>query len=149
MNLPDKIERDLFLPVPIKRVWEAISTPTGLSNWFSNRVSFKEEIGSVIQFEWDEHGTVDGLIEQIKPPTLFAYRWRAKGVAETESLQSENSTLVTFSLKKVEGGTQLTVLESGFTGLNTEAREANYQGNVAGWRTELQELVDYMSGDVA
>ncbi len=149
MNLPDKIERTLFLPVPIERAWQAISTPVGLSSWFSNRVSFKGEVGSVIQFEWDEHGTADGKIEQINPPTLFAYRWRAKGVPETESLQPENSTLVTFSLKKADGGTQLNVVESGFTGLNTAAREANYHGNVAGWRTELQELVDYVTGDIA
>ena len=145
MNLPDKIERTLFLPVSIERAWQAIGTPAGLSSWFGNRVSFKQETGSVIQFEWKEHGTADGRIEQINPPTHFAYRWRAKGVPETETLQPENSTLVAFSLEEVAGGTRLTVVESGFTGLNTEAREANYQGNVAGWRTELQELFDYLS----
>jgi uncharacterized protein YndB with AHSA1/START domain len=149
MNLPDKIERTLFLPVPVERVWQAISTPEGLSNWFSNRASFTQEPGSPLQFEWQEYGTTDGCIERIEPPTLFAYRWRAHGASKTEPLQTENSTLVTFSLEDVEGGTQLTVVETGFTGLNTAARKANYQENVNGWRVELQELADYLVGDNA
>ena len=145
MNLPDKIERDLFLPVSLEKVWQAISTPTGLSNWFSDQVRFTQIVGETIKFVWDEYGTVYGRIEQIDPPTTFAYRWRAHGIPETEPLQNNNSSLVTFSLTEVEGGTQLQVVETGFAGLDTAVHEASYQENVGGWRTELQELVDYLT----
>lgn len=149
MNLPDKIERDLFLPVSIDRVWQAISTPEGLSQWFSNHASFEAKAGSELQFVWNEHGTANGRVETIEPPTKFAYRWQAHGVPDNEALTTENSTLVTFSLSEVEGGTQLIVVETGFTGLNTAAREKNYEENVSGWQHELQELVDYLTGVTA
>jgi len=145
MNLPDKIERELFLPVPIDRVWQAISTPTGLSNWFSDRVYFQSAVGAPVVFEWDEFGTVNGRIEQIDPPHTFAYRWRAHGIPESEILQQHNSTLVTFSLTEVDGGTQLQVLETGFAKLDTAVHKASYQENVGGWQVELQELVDYLT----
>ncbi len=149
MKFQDHIERELLLPVPIDRVWQAISTPEGLSNWFSNQVNFTQEVGSALEFTWENHGTTDGTIEQIDPPHIFAYRWRAHNALKTEPITNENSTLVTFTLKEVNGGTHLTVLETGFTGLITETRESNYSENVTGWRVELQELVDYLTGVTA
>ncbi len=149
MNLPDKIERDLFLPVTIERVWQAVSTPTGLSNWFSDHTYFKETVGETIKFVWDEYGTVYGRIEQIDPPHTFAYRWRAHGIPETEPMQPNNSTLVTFSLTEVKGGTQLQVLETGFAGLDTAVQETSYKENTSGWQAELQELVDYLTSVAA
>ena len=149
MNLPDKIERDLFLPVDIDRVWQAISTPVGLSRWFSNQATFEAVEGSPLKFVWNDHGTSHGRIEKIDPPTQFVYRWRAHGVPDSEPLSAQNSTLVTFSLAAVAGGTQLTVVETGFSQLSTAARENNYQENVAGWRSELQELAEYLTSVTA
>lgn len=149
MKFQDQIERELSIPVPIDQVWQAISTPEGLSKWFSNHVSFTQEVGSALEFTWKNHGTTDGYIEQIDPPYTFAYRWRAHNAIKTEPITTENSTLVTFTLKAVENGTHLTVLETGFTGLSTETRESNYSENVTGWRVELQELVEYLTGVTA
>ncbi len=149
MNFSDKIERELFLPVPITRVWEAIATADGLTHWFSNRVTLDLREGGEIKFTWNEHGTSNGRIERIEPPHTFAYRWQAHTVPDTEPLTPANSTVVTFSLTEVENGTQLSVVETGFTGLETAVREQNFQENVSGWRVELQELVDYLTGEPA
>lgn len=146
MNHPDKIERELFLPVPIDRVWQAISTPAGLSKWFSNQANFEPVAGSELLFVWHEYGTSHGRIETVEPPTRFAYRWQAHGVDESEPLTPENSTLVTFNLAEETGGTRLTLVETGFAGLNPAIREKSLQENTSGWRTELQELANYLTG---
>lgn len=147
MKFSDKIERELFLPAPLIHVWDAIATADGLSHWFSNHVTMDLKVGGAIKFVWNDHGTSNGRIERLDPPHIFAYRWQAHTVPDTEPLTPENSTVVTFSLTEVENGTQLSVIETGFTGLQTDVREKNFQENVTGWRVELQELVDYIIGE--
>ena len=149
MKFSDKIERELFLPVPVTQVWEAIATAEGLGHWFSNQVSLDLQVGGAIKFTWNDHGTSNGRIERLDPPNVFAYRWQAHTVPDDEPLTPANSTVVTFSLTEVDNGTQLSVVETGFAGLETAVREQNFQENTTGWRVELQELVDYLTGEPA
>ena len=149
MKFSDKIERELFLPVPVTQVWAAIATAEGLGNWFSNHVSLDLQVGGAIKFTWNDHGTSNGRIERLEPPHVFAYRWQAHSVPDDAPLTAANSTVVTFTLTEVDNGTQLSVVETGFAGLETAVREQNFQDNVSGWRTELQELVDYLTGELA
>ena len=48
MNFSDKIERELFIPVPTTQVWDAIATADGLSHWFSNQVTMDLREGGEI-----------------------------------------------------------------------------------------------------
>ena len=101
------------------------------------------------KFTWNDHGTSNGRIERLEPPNVFVYRWQAHTVPDHEPLTPENSTVVTFTLTDVENGTRLSVVETGFAGLETAVREKNFQENVSGWRVELQELIDYLAGEHA
>jgi hypothetical protein len=48
-------------------------------------------------------------------------------------------------LEPAGAGTRLTVVESGFAQLPGDARAAAYDGNTAGWATELGELAGYLA----
>jgi len=50
----------------------------------------------------------------------------------------ERSTVFTFTLQPVDGGTDLTVVESGFD--HTSAPAANLESHRGGWETELDSL---------
>ncbi len=140
----DKIESIIELNHPPKVVWQAITTPEGINQWFSTRVFSTFEEGASIKFEWDELGETTGSIEVIEPTTCFAYRWRAHNVSEETPMNSSNSTLVTFELSPTKSGTQLRVVETGFLQLRPELQDISYRENTSGWEHELAELVAFM-----
>ncbi len=146
MTTIDQIESVLELPHPQQKVWQAITTPEGLNQWFGNRVTMTLEEGSPILFEWDEYGQAGGVIQTVDPMTRFAYRWRANGVPENVAMNGTNSTLVTFELTPTATGTKLRVLETGFASLDPSLRERAFRENSSGWASELEELVAYLSG---
>ena len=149
MKTINQIETILELSHPQQKVWQAITTPKGLNQWFGNRVTMKLEEGSPILFEWDEFGQAGGVIEVVNPISKFAYRWRATGVPEEVAMNETNSTLVTFELTPTPTGTRLRVLETGFATLDPGLREKAFRENTNGWATELGELVAYLSGQPA
>jgi len=146
MHVVDEIETILDLPHPPQKVWNAVTTPDGLNQWFGDHVTMRLEEGSPILFRWDEYGEVGGIIEVVEPITRFAYRWRAHGVPEGVAMNATNSTLVTFELTPTPAGTRLRVLETGFAGLDPELREAAFRENTSGWAHELAELTEFLTG---
>jgi uncharacterized protein YndB with AHSA1/START domain len=141
----DRIERKIDLPVPLERVWRAITQPQELSNWFSDRVYLDLRVGGEIILEWDAYGRATGVVEVLDPPHTFAFRWRAHGVSPEEPLAADNSTLVTFTLVQTGEGTRLELIEMGFASLPASVRAVAYRENVGGWRVELNELVAYLN----
>lgn len=141
MTLKDAIKSSIDLHHPPQAVWDAITTPEGLNQWFGDRVFSTFKVGYPITFEWDKYGTVSGTIETHEPITCFAYRWRAHGVPEETLMDKANSTLVTFKLTPTPQGTQLDVIETGFLQLAPELRNVSFRENSSGWKSELDELV--------
>jgi uncharacterized protein YndB with AHSA1/START domain len=146
MVLVDEINRSMVLPVDRDRVWQAITQPDELRQWFAPQCEFTLEIGSAITLTWESGEISRGVIEVIDPPIRFAFRWHAKPTPYTDPLTPENSTVVTFTLEATEDGTQINVTESGFAGLPDAAREAVLKENTSGWRAELDELAAYVAG---
>ena len=79
-------------------------------------------------------------IEAIDEPHSISYRWadgaEYPGVTDIDTVPS---TVFTFTLEAVAGGTQLTVVETGFE--TTRAPEENLESHRGGWDFELDELV--------
>ena len=144
MPTPDEIKRTMEFPLPVERVWQAVTTPEGLANWFSDRVE-AEPGGEVYRLIWDEYGTHRAKIEARHPLSRFAFRWGAHGYQDGTDFTSENSTLVTFTLEGTSAGTRLTVSETGFAGLASEHRQASFEDNTGGWKVELGELQAYLA----
>lgn len=145
MTQIDAIERALTLNVPLQRAWDAVATPRGLSQWFSDRAEFEPVAGAKMILDWDEYDTVPARVETVDPPREFAFRWIAYGARDTDELTSLNSTLVTFSLAEVSGGTQITVRETGFASLAPELHGISRPEHESGWKAELQELEAYLT----
>jgi uncharacterized protein YndB with AHSA1/START domain len=53
-------------------------------------------------------------------------------------------TYVEFTLAPDGAGTSLTVVESGFAQLEPDEHDKAFNGNTAGWKSELDELVAYL-----
>lgn len=143
MEKHDIIERKITVQTPINRVWEAITIADQLAAWFGDSAEVDPRPGGAIRFGWSEYNdSVEGVVEQVDPPTTFSYRW-VVGSSEDGKLWS---TKVTFSLEEAEGTTTITVVESGLSDLPDELYGRTVQENSSGWTAELSDLADMLQG---
>jgi hypothetical protein len=91
---------------------------------------------------WEQYddGRKTLSIKVVDPMSTFAFSRGFSGAPEGAPRQ----TYVEFDLELTPSGTRLTVTESGFAQLPDEWLKPSHQGNVKGWRTELDEPVAYL-----
>lgn len=140
MGFPDRIERTIELAHPPQRVWEALTTAEGLGTWFGNEASIDLRVGGIATLSWTSGDRANLRIERIEPPTVFGYTWGLNGLPDGDPRR----TYVEFTLEPTSAGTRLTVVESGFAQAPDDLYTKAYEGNVEGWRAELDELVEYL-----
>ena len=125
------IEQDLHVDAPVERVWQVVTDPAYLAQWFGQRADIDLRPGGPLTLGWLDFGDVHGVVERVEPPTRFAFRWnREFGVPFAPA----DSTLVEITLSAEDGGTRLRLVESGFTEENHRKEHAE------GWIAELGEL---------
>jgi len=103
-------------------------------------------VGAGGVFTWNDYGDFAVRVEELDPPRMIAYRWSndSSRAIRSEQLDETKSTVFRFTLDPIEGGTQLTVVESGFGSLPDPA--GSMESNRGGWNSELDELVAYLEG---
>jgi uncharacterized protein YndB with AHSA1/START domain len=145
----DRIEKQIVLKAPIKRVWRALTDSSEFGEWFrvkltSPFVAGKRVTGPVLHKGY-EHVTWDVTVEQVVPEKLFSWRWRPHAIDPNKDYSQEPTTLVVFELSEVPGGTLLKVTESGFDQVPIERRETAYRGNTGGWAIQVGNIEKYVS----
>jgi uncharacterized protein YndB with AHSA1/START domain len=141
----DTIEREMTFEAPIERVWQAITDPREVSEWFGVEAKIDLKPGGGIVFGWSE-GRFLGRVEEVAPPRRFAYRWC---LAKDIEVDLGPTTLVTFTLEPTNGGTRLRLVESGFASLPEDIRDKHLIENTEGWAEELGELAKYLEATPA
>jgi uncharacterized protein YndB with AHSA1/START domain len=147
----DRIERDVLIDAPVARVWELLTGAEHLGRWFGDAgAEIELRPGGALSLSWREYGTVRGRVEAVEPPHRVAYRWAATRESRAEPTPA-NSTLIEFTLAAEGDGTRVSVVESGFDGLevDVEERTAALASHTEGWAAELDELAVYARGIAA
>jgi uncharacterized protein YndB with AHSA1/START domain len=143
MAFPDRIERTLHLTHPPERVWAALTTEEGLGTWFGHRAEIDLRVGGQARLEWDSGDVKVLTIKRLEPPHVFGYVWSIYGLPDDDPRR----TYVEFTLEAADGGTTLTVVETGFGQLpDAGVHDVAYSGNTRGWANELGELLAYLDG---
>src|SRR5258706_11408850 len=136
----DRIEKKIVMRASRARVWRAISSFEEFGTWFGMVLKGPFEVGTRVEGKITtpgyDHLTVTMHIERIEPEHLIAYRWHPNAIDPKKDYSSEPMTLVEFSLRELPGGTELTIVESGFDSLPIERRAKALESNAGGW-TEL------------
>ena len=140
MGFPDRIERTVEIAHPPARVWEAITTAEGLSAWFGQNAKIDLRPGGAASMAFGSEHTAQMRVERVEEPTVFGFTWHIYGLPADDPRR----TYVEFTLVPADGGTRLTVVESGFAQLSEDAHRTAHGGNTQGWASELGELVDYL-----
>lgn len=139
--IPDRIERERVLRHPVERVWAALTTAEGLSQWFGSVAEIDLRPGGRAYFRWEDLDDESvATITTVEPPHRLAFSWPMEGWPEGEAPQ----TLVTLTLEPVAGGTRLRLVESGFAQAPDDVSRSAHEANSQGWTTELGDLESYL-----
>jgi uncharacterized protein YndB with AHSA1/START domain len=137
------VRRSITIAAPPSAVWAAVTEPDKIAGWFGQTAALDAlEVGAHGVLGFDGYGDFPLLIEAIDPLRSISYRWSNENARPVSPVDPEHSTVFTFTLDAVEGGTRLTVVETGFGSLADPA--ASMDGNRRGWDEELDELVAYL-----
>jgi uncharacterized protein YndB with AHSA1/START domain len=145
----DRIEKQVLLKAPLKRVWRAVTDSAQFGAWF--RVKLSEpfipgrSISGPVLHPGYEHLTWTVTVEKMEPERLFSWRWRPYAVNPNKDYSNEPTTLVVFELTEVAGGTLLKVTESGFDAVPLERRETAFRANSDGWAIQMGNIERYVS----
>src|SRR5213596_3762573 len=144
----DRIEKRVVLRAPRTRVWRALTNADEFGTWF--RVKLE---GAFTEGRWIrgrlaipdyEHLTLEMLVERIDPERYFSYRWHPYAVDPAVDYSSEPTTLVEFTLEETDGGTAVTIVESGFDRIPLGRRAEAFRMNDNGWTGQIKQLAKYV-----
>jgi len=149
MSDTDRIEKKVLLRAPRSRVWRAIANADEFGSWFGVKLDGTFRPGAPIRgqitYPGYEHLTMELLVERIEPESYFAYRWHPNAVDPAIDYTAEPTTLVEFWLEDSDGGTLLTIVESGFDQIPLARRAQAFKSNDVGWAQQTQRIERYVS----
>jgi len=146
----DRIEREILLKAPRSRVWRALSNAEEFGDWFGVALKGKafvagQRVQGQITYPGYEHVVFDVFIDRVEPERLLSWRWHPAAVESSIDYSKEPTTLVVFELKEVEGGTLLSVVESGFDNVPASRRLEAFRMNSGGWAEQMKNIEKHVT----
>jgi uncharacterized protein YndB with AHSA1/START domain len=147
----DRIERKILLKAPRKRVWQALSNAEEFGKWFGVKLQGKvfapgQRTQGQVTYPGYEHINFDVTVERVESERLLSWRWHPAPVEKGVDYSAEPTTLVVFELKDVEGGTLLSVVESGFDKVPPHRRMEAFRQNSEGWDGQMKNIEKHVAG---
>jgi uncharacterized protein YndB with AHSA1/START domain len=141
------IEREIHVEAAPEVIYEVISTPKHLREWWPDEAELEPVPGATGLISFGDSATPEAkvvplTVVEADPPRRFSFRWvYDDGAVAT----STNSLLVTFELVPAGAGTLLRFTETGFREKGWEAAvlEEQYREHVTGWDYFLPRLAMY------
>ncbi|RFS82040.1 polyketide cyclase [Actinomadura spongiicola] len=140
------IEREIHIDASPEVVFEVVSSPRHLREWWTDEAEFPSEVGGTgrIGFgtEEQERTWLQFTVVEAVPSRRFSFRWTHP---EGEPAAQDNSMLVVFEIEPSGSGSLLRMTESGFRerGWDEAKVAAHYADHVSGWDHHLPQLTVY------
>ena len=146
----DRIERQIMLKASRARVWRALSNAEEFGNWFGVALKGKtfaagQRVKGNITYPGYEHVVFDIVIERMEPEKLLSWRWHPAAIDNSVDYSQEPTTLVVFELKDAEGGTLLSLVESGFDKVPAARRADAFRLNSGGWDGQMENIAKHVA----
>src|ERR1035438_5926598 len=146
----DRIEKQIQLRAPQSRVWRALTDSEEFGTWFRVKLEgpFTPGAWTRGKLTWPgyEHLTMEVLVERMEAESLFSFRWHPYAIDPKVDYSPEPTTLVEFRLASADGGTLLTVVESGFDQLPAGRRDEAFRMDDGGWAQQLVNIERHVAG---
>ena len=128
------IERSIWIAAPRERVWQAVTDPAQIAQWFAPGTSISQKGDTICVHIGDKEMEV-AVVELVDPPRQLTTRQLPDRLLTT-----------TYTLEEENGGTRFTVTEAGFEALPADARKERFEQDSKGWEMALENLKAYIDG---
>lgn len=131
---------DEVFPHAPETLWRTLTTGELMARWLMKPTGFAPMEGTRFTYqttpagEWD--GTIRCQVLEVVPNTRFSYSWSG-GHEDNKGYGSRLDTVVTWFLSKVETGTRLRLVHSGFV---MPANETAFRNMSDGWSKVVPSL---------
>jgi uncharacterized protein YndB with AHSA1/START domain len=146
--MPDRIEKRIALKAPVSRVWRALTDYREFGVWFRVNLEGPFVPGEVsrgqMTYPGYEHIKWQAIVQKMEPERLFSFTWPHSFEPDAD-IFSEPTTLVEFRLEPIDGGTLLTLTESGFESLPDDIRLESFRRNDGGWSEQVKNIENYVT----
>lgn len=152
MSDTDRIERSIEIKAPRARVWQALADAREFGSWFGVKLQDQafipgQTVRGHITHPGYEHLQFEARIESIEPESVLSFHWHPYAIDPAVDYSQETPTLVTFTLQDgANGGTLLTVVESGFDAVPAERRQEAFRMNSGGWDAQVGNIARHVAG---
>jgi len=135
-GIPDEIVRSIRIEAPAATVWDLVSEPGWFINdgrWTDHEITTEGDVSRVVD---PVHGEFAIRTVELDPPRRAVFRWLG---GQAGSVDEFPSNTIEFTIETEGAGVLLTVRETGFAGLSTDAavRRRRFEENTEGWGVEL------------
>lgn len=138
------VERSIWINAPRERVWEAITQADQIQQWWGGdhwEISALE-VGGIIKFG-DPEDFMTAIIDLLNPPQEFRIQW------PPQAGYHEITMYTSYQLTETNGGTQVTVQETGFEALPNEIRQERFDKTAEGYSIVLAGLKTFLEQTAA
>ncbi|CAN7198352.1 SRPBCC domain-containing protein [Rhizobium rhizogenes] len=131
---------DEVFPHTPEAIWKTLTTASLMGRWLMMPAGFEAVEGKHFTYQTTPAGAWDGTIHcevlEVKPYERLAYAWKG-GHEGNVGYGSQLDTVVTFILSKVETGTRLRLIHSGFV---VPKNDTAFQKMSDGWKKVVQNI---------
>jgi uncharacterized protein YndB with AHSA1/START domain len=88
------VEREIVVPEPPEEVWEALTEPERLEEWFANEAELDARPGGEGVFRWENGEERRGVVRELEQGERLVLDWDDGGEVALELEETEGGTLV-------------------------------------------------------
>jgi uncharacterized protein YndB with AHSA1/START domain len=135
----DIIVDEVFPHAP-ETIWKTLTTGELMARWMMEPTGFEPVAGKHFTFRTSPAGAWDGVIHcqvlEVLPNQRFAYAWKG-GHEANAGYGSPLDTVVTWILSRVENGTRLRLVHSGFV---RPKNDTAFKNMSEGWKKVVKNI---------
>jgi len=137
------VERSVLIEAPRPRVWQAITDPTQLEQWYAPGCAWEIpdlQEGATVKFHNTDTDIQLATIEALDPLKEFTLRW------QLDPAHPGITLLNSFLLEEADGSTRVTVSQAGYESLPDGMREEQLRQDADAYTAIAESLKSYLEG---
>jgi uncharacterized protein YndB with AHSA1/START domain len=144
------VERSIWINAARDRAWRAVTKPEHLDKWYADKMfaTFYRwhipalEVGRIVKFynKDNESDMQIATIEDVDPLREFTLRW------QPHANYPQVSLVTCFLLAEENGGTRVTISESGYENVPEAERQSVLDASGEGYTLSMENLKAYLEG---